>query len=71
MTATTTTIIIIIIIIVTIEIHYVVQVFEITDTTEKVSSFIEKFCLPGFIPSWFKDPPLSEDEVNLLRQNNH
>ena len=45
--------------------------FEITDTTEKVSSFIEKFCLPGFIPSWFKDPPLSEDEVNLLRQNNH
>lgn len=42
--------------------------FEITDTREKVLSFAKEFCLPGFIPSWFHDPPLTNEELNLLRQ---
>jgi len=40
---------------------------EITDTKEKVMTFAEKYCLPGFIPSWLNSPDLSSNELDLLR----
>jgi len=40
---------------------------EITDTKEKVMTFAERYCLPGFIPSWLNSPDLSSNELDLLR----
>jgi hypothetical protein len=40
---------------------------EITDTKEKVMTFAEKYCLPGFVPSWLNSPDLSSSELELLR----
>ena len=39
---------------------------EITDTNEKVLSFAEKYCLPGFQPSWLNSPALTPAEIALL-----
>jgi hypothetical protein len=40
---------------------------EITDTNEKVLKYVAEFCLPGFVPSWLDEPPLTSQELDLMR----
>ena len=39
---------------------------EITDTKEKVLSFCEENCLPGFLPSWVDEPELNSDLIDSV-----
>ena len=41
---------------------------EITDTDQKIVSYIEKYCQKGFIPSWFSEPALDSNDINQLDQ---
>ena len=39
---------------------------EFTDTDEKISNYLEKYCQKGFIPSWLNAPKLSDDDFLKL-----
>jgi hypothetical protein len=39
---------------------------EITDTNEKVLSFAQSYCLPGFLPSWINEPLLTNSEIEIF-----
>lgn len=41
---------------------------EITDTNQKIMDYINKYCQKGFIPSWFYDPELDEDDLLFFDQ---
>ena len=41
---------------------------EITDTKEKVIEFCDKYCLPGFLPSWCDEINLTESDLALLHR---
>ena len=43
---------------------------EVTDSNEKVLAFAEKWCLPGFRPSWLSSPALSSEDLQVLTQIN-
>lgn len=41
---------------------------EITDTLEKITDFCEKFCLPGFTPSWCYSKELNKADLKILNK---
>ncbi len=40
--------------------------YEVTDSNEKVLAFSEKWCLPGFRPSWLSSPGISSEDLAIF-----